>query len=173
MTFYHYAVTLIFCGISAILDSNQLFISYLCSHTFERGHYSTICHVWEGYGYYMKIQESAENYLETILVLKKKNGVVRSIDIANDLGVSKPSVSVAMKNLRNGEYIEMDKDGYITLLDKGLEIAEKIYERHTFLTDWLTSIGVDPAVAAEDACRIEHVISAETFSAMKKTLKTK
>ena len=117
----------------------------------------------------MKIQESAENYLETILVLKKKNGVVRSIDIANDLGVSKPSVSVAMKNLRNGEYIEMDKEGYITLLDKGREIAE----RHTFLTDWLTSIGVDPTVAAEDACRIEHVISAETFSAMKKTLKTK
>ena len=101
----------------------------------------------------MKIQESAENYLETILVLKKKNGVVRSIDIANDLGVSKPSVSVAMKNLRNGEYIEMDKEGYITLLDKGREIAEKIYERHTFLTDWLTSIGVDPTVAAEDACR--------------------
>ena len=97
----------------------------------------------------MKIQESAENYLETILVLKKKNGVVRSIDIANDLGVSKPSVSVAMKNLRNGD------------------------ERHTFLTDWLTSIGVDPTVAAEDACRIEHVISAETFTAMKKTLKTK
>ena len=110
----------------------------------------------------MKIQESAENYLETILVLKKKNGVVRSIDIANDLGVSKPSVSVAM-----------DKEGYITLLDKGREIAEKIYERHTFLTDWLTSIGVDPTVAAEDACRIEHVISAETFTAMKKTLKTK
>ena len=96
-----------------------------------------------------------------------------SIDIANDLGVSKPSVSVAMKNLRNGEYIEMDKEGYITLLDKGREIAEKIYERHTFLTDWLTSIGVDPTVAAEDACRIEHVISAETFTAMKKTLKTK
>ena len=119
------------------------------------------------------VNESAENYLETILVLKKKNGVVRSIDIAKDLGVSKPSVSVAMKNLRNGEYIEMDKEGYITLLDKGREIAEKIYERHTFLTDWLTSIGVDPTVAAEDACRIEHVISAETFSAMKKTLKTK
>ena len=110
---------------------------------------------------------------ETILVLKKKNGVVRSIDIANDLGVSKPSVSVAMKNLRNGEYIEMDKEGYITLLDKGREIAEKIYERRTFLTDWLTSIGVDPTVAAEDACRIEHVISAETFTAMKKALKTK
>ena len=115
----------------------------------------------------MKIQESAENYLETILMLHSRNGMVRSIDIANDLGVSKPSVSVAMKNLRNGEYIEMDKEGYITLLDKGREIAEKIYERHTFLTDWLTSIGVDPTVAAEDACRIEHVISKETFERLK------
>ena len=115
----------------------------------------------------MKIQESAENYLETILVLKKKNGIVRSIDIAKDLGVSKPSVSVAMKNLRNGEYIEMDKEGYITLLDKGREIAEKIYERHTFLTEWLTSIGVDPTVAAEDACRIEHDLSPETFQCLK------
>ena len=131
----------------------------------------------------MKIQESAENYLETILVLKKKNGVVRSMDIANDLGVSKPSVSVAMKNLRNGEYIEMDKEGYITLLDKGREIAEKIYERHTFLTTMYTrhtvlsqmlmELGVDEETATEDACRIEHVISAETFTAMKKTLKTK
>ena len=160
--FSHQVHTLHFSAISAILIILSKF-----------GSNGTICHEREGYGYYMKIQESAENYLETILVLKKKNGVVRSIDIANDLGVSKPSVSVAMKNLRNGEYIEMDKDGYITLLDKGLEIAEKIYERHTFLTDWLTSIGVNPSVAAEDACRIEHVISAETFSAMKKTLKTK
>ena len=78
-----------------------------------------------------------------------------------------------MRNHKQFNTIEMDKEGYITLLDKGQEIAEKIYERHTFLTDWLTSIGVDPTVAAEDACRIEHVISAETFSAMKKTLKTK
>ena len=121
----------------------------------------------------MAVNESAENYLETILVLSKTHPVVRSVDIAEELGFKKSSVSVAMKNLRNGEYIEMDKEGYITLLDKGREIAEKIYERHTFLTDWLTSIGVDPTVAAEDACRIEHVISAETFSAMKKTLKTK
>ena len=116
----------------------------------------------------MKIQESAENYLETILVLKKKNGVVRSIDIANDLGVSKPSVSVAMKNLRNGEYIEMDKEGYITLLDKGREIAEKIYERHLFLSEWLEKLGVNPVVAASDACKIEHVISSESFAAIKK-----
>ena len=121
----------------------------------------------------MAVNESAENYLETILVLSKTHPVVRSVDIAEELGFKKSSVSVAMKNLRNGEYIEMDKEGYITLLDKGREIAEKIYERHTFLTDWLTSIGVDPTVAAEDACRIEHVISAETFTAMKKTLKTK
>ena len=121
----------------------------------------------------MKLHASGEDYLEAILILHQRNGSVRSIDIAEELSVSKPSVSVAMKNLRNGEYIEMDKEGYITLLDKGREIAEKIYERHTFLTDWLTSIGVDPTVAAEDACRIEHVISAETFTAMKKTLKTK
>lgn len=119
----------------------------------------------------MKIQQSAEDYLESILVIKKRNGMVRSIDIAADLGVTKPSVSVAMKNLRLGGYIEVDKDGYITLCDSGLEIAERIYERHTFLTQWLTSIGVDPTIAAEDACRIEHVISAETFEAMKKTLK--
>ncbi len=115
----------------------------------------------------MKIQESAENYLETILILKKRLGMVRSIDIANELSVSKPSVSVAMKNLRTNGYIDMDGDGHITLLEQGLEIAEKMYERHTLLTSWLTNLGVDPTVAAEDACRIEHVISAETFEALK------
>lgn len=115
----------------------------------------------------MKIQESAENYLETILILKNRLGVVRSIDIATELSVSKPSVSVAMKNLRTNGYIEMDADGHITLLEQGLEIAEKMYERHTLLTSWLTSLGVDPVVAAEDACRIEHVISVETFNALK------
>ena len=109
----------------------------------------------------MAVNESAENYLETILVLSKTHPVVRSVDIAEELGFKKSSVSVAMKNLRNGEYIEMDKEGYITLLDKGREIAEKIYERHTFLTDWLTSIGVDPTVAAEDACRMEHILDQE------------
>ena len=119
----------------------------------------------------MKIQESAENYLETILVLGSRNGHVRSIDIANELGFSKPSVSVAMKNLRLGDYIHMDKDGSITLLDKGREIAEKIYERHTLLSEWLTDMGVDPQTAAEDACRIEHVISSETFDALKKHVK--
>ena len=116
----------------------------------------------------MKIQESAENYLETILVLYKSKGVVRSIDIANELGFSKPSVSVAMKNLRVGGYIRVDADGNIELLDAGREIAEKIYERHTLLSEWLTNLGVAPEVAAEDACRIEHVISGETFEALKR-----
>ena len=115
----------------------------------------------------MKIHESAENYLETILILKKRLGQVRSIDIASELSVSKPSVSVAMKNLRLNGYIDVSKDGYITLLEKGQEIAERIYERHTLFSDWLITLGVSPEVAAEDACRIEHVISDETFEAFK------
>ncbi len=121
----------------------------------------------------MKIQESAENYLETILVISHRKGMVRSIDIVNELEFSKPSVSVAMKNLRENGYIEMDKDGYIILLDKGREIAEKIYERHTTLSKYLVALGVDPVVAAEDACRIEHVISAESFEAIKNHIKEK
>ena len=120
----------------------------------------------------MKIQESAENYLETILVLHKRKGIVRSIDIANEMGFSKPSVSVAMKNLRLGGYIRVDDDGNITLLDKGREIAEKIYERHTLVSSWLTAMGVAPDIAAEDACRIEHVISNETFDALKRHVST-
>jgi len=116
----------------------------------------------------MKIQESAENYLETILFLEKRLNKVRSIDIANELNFSKPSVSVAMKNLKNNGYIEIDNDGYIKLLEKGLIIAEKMYERHTLLSNWLISLGVNPNIAAEDACRIEHVISEESFYAIKK-----
>ena len=115
----------------------------------------------------MKIQESAENYLEAILIIHNRQGNVRSIDIANELGFSKPRVSVAMKNLRTNGYIEVDKEGFITLLDKGREIADKIYERHTLLSAWLVRMGVSPEVAAEDACRIEHVISAETFERLK------
>lgn len=115
----------------------------------------------------MKIQESAENYLETILILKKRNGTVRSIDIANELEYSKPSVSIAMKNLRENSYIEMEPDGSITLLEKGMEIAERMYERHTLLSDWLMRLGVHPKTAAEDACRMEHVISTESFEAIK------
>lgn len=115
----------------------------------------------------MKILESAENYLETILMLHNQKGMVRSIDIANELGYSKPSVSVAMKNLRENGYIEVSHEGFISLLPSGLEIAEKMLERHTLLTKWLTALGVSPDVAAEDACRIEHVLSAETFAAIK------
>lgn len=120
----------------------------------------------------MKIQESAENYLETILVLKKRNGHVRSIDIANELDFSKPSVSIAMKNLREHGYIETDKDGYIELLPDGMKIASEIYERHTLLTDYLIALGVSAETAAEDACRIEHVISVESFDAIKVHAKT-
>lgn len=116
----------------------------------------------------MKIQESAENYLETILILQNRKGFVRSIDIANELEFSKPSVSIAMRNLRENGYVQVDTNGFITLLPAGKEIADRIYERHTLLTDWLTALGVDPKVAAEDACRIEHVISAESFGAIKK-----
>lgn len=115
----------------------------------------------------LKIHESAENYLETILVLQRRNGHVRSIDIVNELEFTKPSVSVAMKNLRQNGLIEMDAGGYITLLDSGRQIAEKIYERHTLLTDWLIGLGVPPQIADEDACKIEHVISTDSFLAIK------
>jgi len=115
----------------------------------------------------LKIQESAENYLETILVLGQEKPYVRSIDIANELGFSKPSVSVAMKNLRTNGYILVDENGHITLTESGRTIAETIYERHTALSDWLMKLGVDRETASADACRIEHVISAESFAAIK------
>lgn len=119
----------------------------------------------------LKIQESAENYLETILILSQKKPQVRSIDIVNELAFSKPSVSVAMKNLRQNGYILMDKDGHITLTDAGREIAETIYERHQLLSQCLVRLGVDEQTAIEDACRIEHVISAKSFEAVKRHLK--
>ena len=118
----------------------------------------------------MKILESAENYLETILILQKRNGTVRSIDIAGELEFTKPSVSIAMKNLRENGYIEMDKNGYITLSDAGRSVAEAVYERHTILTDVLKILGVPADIAKEDACRMEHIISEETFEAIKKHL---
>ena len=111
----------------------------------------------------MKIQESAENYLETILMLEQSKGRVRSIDIAVELGFSKPSVSVAMKQLRENGYVEMTDGNFLLLTDKGREIAQRMYERHTLLTDWLVFLGVDRKTATEDACRIEHVISQESF----------
>ncbi len=116
----------------------------------------------------MKIQESAENYLEAILMLKKEHGVVRSIDIATYLEFSKPSVSVAMKKLRENDYIVMDTDGLISLTESGMQIAEKMYERHTLISQLLMKLGVCEKTAIEDACKIEHVISEETFAAVKK-----
>lgn len=115
----------------------------------------------------MRILESAENYLETILILKKRLGQVRSIDIVNELQYSKPSVSVAMKQLRENGYIRMDRDGYITLTETGQEIADRMYERHTLLSNWLMRLGVDEQTAVEDACRIEHVISQQSFEKLR------
>lgn len=119
----------------------------------------------------MKIKQSAENYLETIFILSQKNSSVRSIDIANELDFKKSSISVAMKNLRENGYIHVDSDGYISLTAKGLNIARMIYERHTLLSKWLMLLGVDEKTATEDACKIEHVISAQSFEAIKKHVK--
>lgn len=115
----------------------------------------------------MHNNESAENYLETILILGKQHPVVRSVDIAEELGFKKSSVSVAMKNLREKGHITVSKEGFIYLTDSGREIAEMIYERHELLTKWLVQLGVDEKIAAEDACRMEHVISKESFEAIK------
>lgn len=115
----------------------------------------------------MNIYESAENYLEAILSLHERNGLVRSIDIANELHFSKPSVSVAMKKLRESGYVEMDKEGFISLLPAGEEIARRIYERHKLLTRFFIRLGVDPEVAAADACKVEHDLSDETFQKIK------
>lgn len=112
--------------------------------------------------------ESVENYLESILILKEKLPVVRGVDIAGETGYKKSSVSVAMKNLREMGYIEVSSSGYITLTDSGRKIAEMIYERHKLLSSWFISLGVNEKTATEDACRIEHVISQETFEAIKK-----
>lgn len=118
----------------------------------------------------MRIHKSAEDYLEMILRLAEEKGYARSVDIAVGLGVSKPSVSVAMKQLREGGYIVMDKDNYISLTDTGMEIAQRIYERHKVLTRMLTMIGVDEKTAEDDACKVEHDISVQTFTALKDQL---
>ena len=115
----------------------------------------------------MKIHESAENYLETILVLQKRNGYVRSIDIATELNFSKPSISNAMKQLRSKGYIQMDESRLITLTEKGRQVAEQIYERHQLISEFLEMLGVDSHTAAEEACKIEHVLSKETFEKFK------
>ena len=116
----------------------------------------------------MHTNESAENYLETILMLSKVRPVVRSVDIAEELGYKKSSISVAMKNLREKEHITVTKEGFIYLTDTGKEIAEMIFERHELLTKWLVRLGVDEAIASEDACKIEHILSTESFEAIKK-----
>ncbi|MGN0167901.1 MAG: metal-dependent transcriptional regulator [Acetatifactor sp.] len=116
----------------------------------------------------MAVNESAENYLETILILSRQLPVVRSVDIANELGFKKSSVSVAMKNLREKQHISVDKSGFITLTPAGREIAEMIYERHELLSSWLMALGVSKETALEDACKMEHVISRESFDAIKR-----
>ena len=118
----------------------------------------------------MNIRKSAEDYLEQILMIREQKGVVRSIDIAAGLNVTKPSVSVAMKHLREDGYIAMDKDNYISLTDTGMEIAQRIYARHKALTEILIRIGVDPVTAQEDACRVEHDISGQTYDAIVRQL---
>jgi DtxR family transcriptional regulator, Mn-dependent transcriptional regulator len=116
----------------------------------------------------LKIQESAENYLETILILHRRNGMVRSIDIVNELNYAKPSISVAMKHFKENDLITVDDNGYISLTKTGRDIAEKMYERHTFLTQVLVQLGVDEEIAKVDACKIEHHISDEAFEMIKK-----
>ena len=116
----------------------------------------------------MRIQESGEMYLESIYVLTKKNGNVRSVDIAEYMGYSKPSISRAMGLLKDGDFIRIAKDGSITLTRAGIAVAEKIYERHTLLSNLLIRLGVSPEVASEDACKLEHAISDESFEAIKK-----
>ena len=117
----------------------------------------------------MELRRSAEDYLEAIYVLKNQKGVVRSIDVAHHLDFSKPSVSRAVNNLKKDGYLEMREDGELILTDKGQKTAHNVYERHTILTDWFVSLGVSREVAAEDACRVEHAISEETFARLKAT----
>ena len=119
----------------------------------------------------MKIHASGEDYLEAILVLQKKMGMVRSIDLARHMGFSKPSISHAVGVLKNGGFLTVDEDGYFHLTEDGREVAEKIYERHQFFTEQLVAVGVDQKTAEQDACRIEHAISEESFQKLKASVK--
>lgn len=114
----------------------------------------------------MKIQRSSEDYLETMLMMQEKHGFIRSIDIAANLGVTKPSVSYAVKRLRENGYITMDGDSYITLTETGMEIAKRMYERHKLLAEFFIRLGVDEDIARQDACKVEHDLSEETFAAI-------
>lgn len=118
----------------------------------------------------MRILKSSEDYLEMMLIMQEQHGYIRSIDVANALGVTKPSVSYAVKRLRENDYITMDRENLITLTEKGREIATRIYERHKVLTEILLCLGVDPKIAREDACKVEHDISDTTFDALKRLL---
>ena len=117
-----------------------------------------------------KSEESVEDYLEAILILSKQKPQVRSIDVANELGYSKPSVSVAMKNLRQKGYVKVSEEGYLSLTVEGQKLASTVYERHSVISGWLIRLGVSPEIAVEDACRMEHDISDESFAAIKKYL---
>jgi len=119
----------------------------------------------------LKTHESVENYLETIFILGQGGNNVRSIDIVNEIGFSKPSVSVAMKNLREKGFIEINNNGYITLTEAGRQIAESMFERHILISDWLIFLGVDKKTAVNDACRMEHTMSEQSFTAIKKHIK--
>ena len=121
----------------------------------------------------MKLHASGEDYLEAILVLQKKSGIVRSVDLARHMGFSKPSISHAVGVLKNGGFLTVDEDGYLHLTEDGREVAEKIYERHQFFTEQLVAVGVDRETAERDACRIEHVISEEAFEKLKTSVEKK
>ena len=121
----------------------------------------------------MKIHASGEDYLEAVLILQKKQGMVRSIDLARHMGFSKPSISHAVGVLKNGDFLTVDEDGYLNLTNAGREVAEKIYERHQFFTEQLVAVGVDREIAERDACRIEHVISEEAFEKLKTSVEKK
>ena len=116
----------------------------------------------------MRSNESSEDYLETILILGNRSSLVRAVDIAAEMGFKKPSVSVAMKNLRLNGYINVDESGFITLTDSGMEIASNIYDRHLILKKWLEFLGISPETAEQDACKIEHTLSKETYTALRK-----
>ena len=120
----------------------------------------------------LKVQESMENYLETILMLSQSGEPIRSIDIANELDFARASVSVAMKNLRENGYIEVDNNGYITLTNSGMRIAESMYERHILISDWLIFLGVEKKIAVSDACKMEHVMTEQSFSAIKRHIES-
>ncbi|MBR3147558.1 MAG: metal-dependent transcriptional regulator [Eubacterium sp.] len=121
----------------------------------------------------MNHNESLEDYLEKILMISEEKPVVRSVDLANEMGFSKPSVSVAVKNMKAKGYVTVSEEGYITLTEDGRKLADRVYDRHKFFRGWLTSLGVDEETANEDACRIEHVITEETFDAIRRTVEDK